>query len=191
MTVMAQSNTELLFERLPTIYRTQGRAGYVYRLISLFGREFDQLARTLDGLHHLLNPKETKTEFLDWLASWVALELDKNWPVDKQRKLITNMVDLYKWRGTIEGIATFVEIYTGLRPYVIEGFNAGWRIGVQSTVGVDTKLYESKATPHCFSVIVNSQGELTDDQKQKVKAIVELQKPAHTFVIHYGWSFTY
>ena len=72
-------------------------------------------------------------------------------------------------------------------PDIIEAFRSGWQVGVRSTVGVDTKIYQLSEDVHCFSVIVHSQAELTPEQKQKITAIVETEKPAHTQVTHYGW----
>ena len=157
-------------------------------LLSLFGDELQRLEYEIDGLHNYLSPERTRENFLPWLASWVALALDETWPERRRRELIRRIVDLYKWRGTIEGIKTFVEIYTGIRPEIIEPFKAGWVIGIRSTIGEDTKIYEPSEDPHSFSVIVNSFEKLSTEQKQKIMAVVELQKPAHTRVIHFGWA---
>jgi phage tail-like protein len=184
---MKESYTDYLFRNLPAIYREDGKDGYPYRLLSLFGDVLQELEYEIDGLHNYLNPERTRAEFLPWLASWVALALDETWPESRRRELITRIVDLYKWRGTIEGIKTFVEIYTGIRPEIIEPFYVGWVIGVRSTIGEDTKIYEIKEDAHSFSVIVNSFEKLSSEQKRKIMAVVELQKPAHTRVIHFGW----
>jgi phage tail-like protein len=188
---MKESYTEYLFRNLPAIYREDGREGYTYRLLSLFGDELQELEYEIDGLHNYLSPERTRAEILPWLASWVALALDETWPESRRRELIRRIVDLYKWRGTIEGIKTFVEIYTGIRPEIIEPFKAGWVIGIRSTIGEDTKIYEPSEDPHSFSVIVNSFEKLTAEQKQKIMAVVELQKPAHTRVIHFGWHASF
>lgn len=185
---MKESYTDYLFRNLPAIYREDGTEGYLYRVLSLFGDELQALEYEIDGLHNYLNPERTRAEFLPWLASWVALALDETWPESRRRELIGRIVDLYKWRGTIEGIKTFVEIYTGIRPEIIKPFKVGWVIGVRSTIGEDTKIYEVREDPHSFSVIVNSFEKLSSEQKRKIMAVVELQKPAHTRVIHYGWS---
>jgi len=188
---MKESFTDYLFKNLPAIYREDGKEGYLYRFLSLFGDILQKLEDEIDGIHNYLSPERTRTDFLPWLASWTALELDETWPESKRRELIKKIVDLYKWRGTIEGIKIFVEIYTGIRPEIIEPFKTGWRIGIVSTIGEDTKIYEAREDPHSFSVIVNSFEKLTPEQKRKIMAVVELQKPAHTRVIHYGWYHSF
>lgn len=184
---MAEPMVEHLFKNLPGIYREGGQQSYTYRLTSLFADVLEELEDEVDGIHNLLNAQETPAKFLSWLASWVALELDETWSEEKRRDLIGKIVHLYKWRGTIEGIKTFVEIYTGISPQIVEPFRSGWRIGVVSTVGQDTKIFQQQEDPHCFSVLVNSFEPLTTEEKQKVMAVVEIEKPAHTKVIHYGW----
>ena len=88
---------------------------------------------------------------------------------------------------TIKGIQAFVEIYTGIKPVIVEPFKAGWRIGVDAVLGVNTRIYEPAEDAHCFSVIVVSNEEIPDEEKRRVMAIVEIQKPAHTKVTHYEW----
>ena len=184
---MSKRYADHLFESLPAIYRTEGRSGFTYRFLSLFAEALEEAEDLVYGYDILMNPNKSQLDFLPWLASWVALDLDENWPVEKQRELIRSTIELYRWRGTIKGIETFVEIYTGFKPVIIEPFNAGWRVGVDAVLGVNTRIYEPASDVHCFCVIVTSNDELTEQQKQKVMAIVEIQKPAHTKVISYGW----
>jgi phage tail-like protein len=182
--------TDHLFESLPAVFRENagdGKAGFTYRLLSLFGEVLAGVEEKVDGIHNCLSPVRAPAELLPWLASWVALVLDETWPIDKRREHIRRAVELYKWRGTVRGIKTFVEVYTGLVPEIVEGCRAGWQVGVRSTVGVDTKVYDYSADVHSFSVVVHSEIELTPEEKQKVRGIVETEKPAHAMVTHYGW----
>ena len=184
---MAKPYTDHLYDSLPAIYRREDKTGFLYRMLSLFGEILAEVEDTVDGIHNHLSPVRAPPEFLPWLASWVALVLDETWPIDKRREHISKAVDLYKWRGTVRGIKTFVEIYTGMVPDIIEAFRSGWQVGVRSTVGVDTKIYELTEDVHCFSVVVHSLDELTSEQKQKIRNIIESEKPAHTKVLHYVW----
>ena len=189
---MAKPYTDHLYDGLPAVYRAEDNACFLHRMLSLFGDELAALEDKVDSIHNRLSPERSPEEHLPWLSSWVALVLDETWPVEKRRRLIREALELYRWRGTIRGLKTFVDIYTGLVPEIVEPFNACWRVGVRSTVGEDTKVYDLSSGPegdaHCFSVIVNSFEELTPHEKQKVIDIVEREKPAHTKVIHYGWA---
>jgi len=189
---MPESFTDYLFKNMPAMYRETGKQSHVYGLVSLMGDVLQGAEDEIDGIHNLLNPQKTRVEFLDWLASWVALGLDDTWSETKRRRLISRIVELYKLRGTVEGIKTFVEIYTDIRPEIIEPFSQGWIVGLRSTIGVDTKVFELREAPaHCFWVKVNSFEELLPKQKEKVMAVVDLQKPAHTKVLGYEWSASF
>ena len=188
---MPQAFAKYLFERLPAIYRGDGEDGFVFRLLALFAEVLSAQEDDIYALYRIINPETSPTEFLPWLASWVALELDETWALEKRRSLIGSAVDLYKRRGTIPGIKEFVEIYTGIAPEIIEAYEIGWRVGVQSTVGTDTVVHSPQEDPHCFIVDVRSYGELTPEQKSKVMTIVEIQKPAHTKVIRWVWVSTF
>lgn len=184
---MPKPYTDHLYDSLPAEYRAQDKARFLYRTLSLFGDALAEVEDKVDGVHNHLSPERAPEEFLPWLSSWVALVLDETWLVEKRRRLIREALELYRWRGTIRGIQSFVEIYTGIVPEVLEHFKTGWQVGVRSTVGEDTRVYELAEDAHCFSVIVNSFEELTPPEKQKIIEIVEHEKPAHTRVIHYGW----
>jgi phage tail-like protein len=184
---MSKPYADHIYDALPARYRAQDKTGFLMRLISLFGDMLVECEDKIECIHDQLSPERAGPEFLPWLSSWVALSLDETWSVEKRRQLIREVLDLYRWRGTIRGIRRFVEIYTGLVPDIVEPFKTFWRVGVRSTVGEDTRVSAPDRDPHCFSVIVNSFEVLTAQEKQKVIDIVEREKPAHTKVIHYGW----
>ena len=68
---------------------------------------------TLDGLPGYLDPRLSPPDFLDWLAGWVALEVDESWTQRQRRELVANAVELHRWRGTRRGLAAHVALLTG------------------------------------------------------------------------------
>jgi len=67
-----------------------------------------------------LDPQLAPRDFLDWLATWVGIELDETWPEPLQRDLVANAVDLYRWRGTKRGLAATIKLYAGVDPEIID-----------------------------------------------------------------------
>jgi len=129
----------------------------------------------------LFDPKETREEFLPWLAGWVALGLRADWTEGQKRDFLANIVPLYRRRGTQENLAELLRLYTGLSPVVTAAGEADFQIGVHSTVGVDTQIGGS--VPHFFHVSVtmpNPDPDTLKRQNQIATALIELQKPAHT-----------
>lgn len=79
---------------------------------------------------------QTDGEFLQWLAQWVDLDLDGEWPEKDRRKNIALAMDLYRRRGTVKGLKEYLKIYTGVEPEIRECcWPAGMQIGVTSTIG--------------------------------------------------------
>ncbi|MCO5188699.1 MAG: phage tail protein [Anaerolineae bacterium] len=120
-------------------------------------------------------------EFLPWLASWVALTLREDWAEEERRRFIDRVVPLYKLRGTKAGLIEMLRTYTGMGVEINE-FIQPLQVGVTSTIGLDTSLGGS--SPHYFLVrmSVSDLGDLDfDRRKQIARAIIDQEKPAHTY----------
>ncbi|HTR16322.1 MAG TPA: phage tail protein [Acetobacteraceae bacterium] len=147
----------------------------------------------LDGVHRYFDPgpdyvpdprkvadyDRAPSEFLGWLAGWVALVLREDWTDDHKRKFIAKAAELYRLRGTKAGVIQFVQTYTGGPPVEISEQGSQFQLGVHSRIGVDTIL--DSGTPFFFRVKLSSSDPLGfQKQKEMVTALIELQKPAHT-----------
>ena len=137
----------------------------------------------LENLEQYFDPHECPPEFLDYLASWVALTLEAGWSETKRRSLIKKAVELYHLRGTSRGLRVYLRIFTGVDPVIIE--NAwpfeGFVVGVTSTVGVDTVLTHQVNRAHTFIVHVPLPIDDVDlETIRRIHRIIEQEKPAHT-----------
>jgi phage tail-like protein len=81
---------------------------------------------SLDCLDTYFDPALTPPDFLDWLAGWVGLALDQNWSDDQRRALVQRAADLYRWQGTVKGVAEHVKLYTGVQPDVRDSGGVAW-----------------------------------------------------------------
>jgi len=141
----------------------------------------DGLEETIAGIATLFDPRETREEFLPWLASWVALGLRADWSVAQKRDFVARIVPLYRGRGTKANLAELLKIYTGLTPVITGMEDTELQIGVHSTIGKDTWIDGSP--PHRFHVSVtmpNPDQKTLQRQFQIASALIDLQKPAHT-----------
>ncbi|HEY1867577.1 MAG TPA: phage tail protein, partial [Candidatus Cybelea sp.] len=89
----------------------------------------------------LYGPWTTPTEFLDWLAQWVALQLDPAWDEYQRRSVIARIVSMYAQRGTKPGLYEFLDIYAlaRRRPRLV--------------IDDDAKLLFAKPQPGAFAAI--------------------------------------
>src|SRR5713101_7373126 len=124
-------------------------------LPGLAGREPEPprgLEEIIATIATLFDPKETRKEFIPWLAGWVALGLRADWTEAQQRDFLANIVPLYRRRGTKENLAELLRIYTGLSPVITGATETDFQIGVRSTIGINTQIGGS--VPHFFHVTV-------------------------------------
>jgi phage tail-like protein len=142
----------------------------------------------LAGVHRYFNPgpnlpdhERAPAKFLEWLAGWVALILRADLDELRQRDFIARAVSLYRLRGTKQGLEEFVRIYTRLGVSINE-WHTPFQIGVHSTIGVDTLL--DGGAPYFFGVLIRlptPDPEQIRQHRQVVTAIIDMEKPAHTY----------
>lgn len=125
--------------------------------------ELPSLFERIRSLAGFFDPETTDEEFLPWLASWVALSLRADWDERTKRAFIQQIVPLYRLRGTQAGLQRMLELYTGEPVVVADEFD-------QSPHFFQVQLRLSEPDPNRFR------------QKQQIaRAIIDQEKPAHTF----------
>lgn len=170
---------------LPQIYQRSDLTGrnFVRDLMWVIQHQQFLLDEKLENLDQYFDAHECPKEFLDYLASWVALTMEAGWPETKKRSLIKKAFELYHLRGTPRGLRVYLRIFTGVDPVIIE--NAwpfeGFVVGVTSTVGVDTVMMHHVNKAHCFIVHIPLPIDDVDgDTIRRIHRIIEQEKPVHT-----------
>lgn len=147
-----------ILQYMPSIYRDDE---FLERFLTIFEEVLSPVELVLENIHLYFDPGMTPESLLPWLAAWVDLSLDENWPIEKRRQLIKAGVELYRWRGTRRGLREYLRIYTGVDPEIIEHFD------------------EEDGGPHRFTVAVTvSDPEALDERT--VHRVINAEKPAHT-----------
>jgi phage tail-like protein len=147
-------------DHLPAVFRQDP---FVGDFLSAFQSVFDGLAAKVDNVARFLDPMTTDVEFLPWLSGWVALTLRADLSVDTQRSFLQEIVSLYQKRGTRGGLQRMLAIYT------------------DQPVEVDDDFEQ---VPHFFQVrltLRESDPRLLRQIQQIARAIIDQEKPAHTF----------
>lgn len=139
---MTESTQSRYVQYLPAIFQERpapDQAPY----LGQFLRPFEQVLTHFDDLLAVIDQNFAfalaPDEFVSWLASWIALTLDEEWEDEQRRRLLSEAMELYRWRGTARGLKRYLEIYTGLSPENIDiraaRRPAGMQIGVASRIG--------------------------------------------------------
>jgi phage tail-like protein len=84
------------------------------------------IVSTLDCLSAYLDPATAPTDFLDWVAGWFGVAVDENLPLARRRAAVTGAVDLYRMRGTPDGLRARLELASGARVEVTDSGGVAW-----------------------------------------------------------------
>lgn len=179
----------LLLQHLPSIYqeamlqeRDRSPAAldtpFFERFLKGFEDALQPIQETLGRLDQLFGGQSAPAEMLPWLATWVALALDDNWPELRRRRLIREAVELYKWRGTRKGLSRYLELYTGIVPEIDDQPVDGMKLGPGALLGTERTILGGLPN-HCFKVRVKVP-KSSPATEETVRAIIESEKPAHT-----------
>ena len=136
---------------LPSVYRQDPvSADFLSRFLSIFDTMRDHTSLLITFMARYFDPMATPanrrnqggTDFLSWLASWLGLTLQSNWPVEKRRKLVQQAHRLFALRGTVEGLKLQIELYAGVRPQILEMFRLRrWLLVNSATLGDCSTLF--------------------------------------------------
>jgi phage tail-like protein len=183
---------------LPRVFARDPEARrFLDRFLALFERRFTRIEDRYDEFSRELNPDGAPRDVIDWLACLVDLAFDPSWPLAKRRALVGEAMELYKTRGTPAGLARFIEIYTGVRPAILEGFLARpprpvylGRPGSVLGCGLPLTSCGTQGMPdqvlfcqfaHRFTVLLYLQDRCDHEVTARVvDRIVAVSKPAHT-----------
>ncbi|WP_326768989.1 phage tail protein I [Streptomyces sp. NBC_01591] len=81
---------------------------------------------TLDNLPAYFDPALAPADFLPWLSSWVAADVDPAWPEGLRRAVVARAVELHRWRGTRRGLIDHLRLCFGVHADIQDGGGAAW-----------------------------------------------------------------
>jgi len=125
---------------------------------------------TLQNLDAYFDPHLAPADFLSWLAGWVGVAFEDDWSAERCRTVVAGAAELYRWRGTVRGVAAAVALTTGLDPEIEESGGIGWS-------GTPGTTPPGSAMP-AMVVRVHAPG-ATPAAVARLDAVVRATKPAH------------
>jgi phage tail-like protein len=155
---------------LPAIFQEDE---FSMRFVAGFDDVMAPILLTLDSLIDYFDPALTPTDFLDWLASWVGIEVDESWATERRRAAVATAVEMYRMRGTISGLRANLEVLSGGQ---VEITDSG---GVAYSTSPMGELPGQASPRLAVRVTVDDASERTT---KAIDSIVIAAKPAH--VVH-------
>lgn len=193
-----------LLNSLPAIYRAADQSGQLRALLAAFEAilldsadpKAPAFAQQIDAIPTLLAPlglddsahahARTPDRFLPWLAQWVAFSPYRLFPADRLRIIIAGILPLYGRRGTRQYLKALLRLcFDGVSEVrVDENPSHGFTIG-RARLGQDSMLVREAPGRFRIEIAISeatgeAQHEPSQSLEQRVRAVVDFAKPAHT-----------
>lgn len=166
---------------LPAVYQADFTSkAFLESFLSIFETFFSNMDDKIFSFSKYIDARSTPDDFLPWLASWVGLRLDQRWSNEDVRRFIEEAPDLYKKRGTRDGLEKILLTYLNTDKSNIMIFEQFQFEYLTETIrDFYSRWYFRGNNAYTFCVLLNSS--IVDEKKLEiVKSIVENEKPAHT-----------
>ena len=147
-----------------------GEESFIARFLHIFEDLFYSLEEKVEQLPRVFDPWATDEKFLDWLAEWFALSIDRDWDERQKRVFVSRVAKVYNRRGAIDGLEIFLNTDPDFSVKITEDRTA-------------TNPPAPKHKQFTFTVTITSEATTYEKelaQRRKVRTIVNREKPAHT-----------
>lgn len=165
---------------LPAAYQADETSRLLLdRLLSLTDTLFGEIESQIEDWPLFLDIAGAPADLMPWLASWFDLALEQVWTESQQRAFLRNIVELYRWRGTIRGMRLMLQLHANLiepMPQIVEHYRGIGHPDLQTWLGQPPK----GDGPHHFGVLLPAFVVDTDEKRTIITRLVDRFKPAHT-----------
>ncbi|WDD36381.1 phage tail protein (plasmid) [Nostoc sp. UHCC 0926] len=166
---------------LPAVYQEDEKSrDFLERFLSLFETFLGKLEGEIDHIVRYFDADVVDEDFLPWLSTWLAIATDENFTQEQLRNLIRKAPQLYKQRGTREGIAATVELFTGDRPLIIEYFQLEESDTNEQVNEILKKEYFSDNEVFRFWILLSPFQVNSEIELQTIQRLIEADTPAYT-----------
>ena len=161
---------------LPEIYSADAQgADFTARFLGIFQNLFEEMHEKIKSIPSYYDIERADREFLEWLAEWTGMENCEMWSDTQLRSLLKNGRKLYRSAGTVGMIASMTELYTGIRPIILENYYAtdaisavnAWRNGTW------------QRDPFSFTLLLPKNAICSETEHRALLTLLRHCKPAH------------
>lgn len=156
-----------LIDQLPAVYVEQD---FLRRFLAALDDVLAPVLLTIDNVPAYLDHRTAPDDFLEWLASWVAVEPHEDSATDHRRAAVRGAVARHARRGTVGGLADAVRLETGTEPEIVESGGTAW------STSPNTPL-PGGAVPWVTIRVRAAEGRPLD--RGRLEELIETEVPAH------------
>ncbi|ASS75488.1 hypothetical protein CIG75_11195 [Tumebacillus algifaecis] len=162
---------------LPGVYQQDsGSRDFLERYLSLFGTFFDEIEETIDHMSRFFDVDSSSGDLLKWLATWLGIAVDERWSEEQIRRLMKKSPELFKKRGTRQGLEEMIEVFTGEKPFIVEYFQYKYLLEKAQVKEYMEQLYG--LDPYRFCVLIKPEVVKSEEERKILQKIIDEEKPA-------------
>ena len=87
-------------------------ADFLERFLDNFEGILTPLEDRIAHAYLLTDPRTTSEETLEWLGTWIGVAFDPGYPQKRRRRLLENAPELFRKRGTLDGLKMALDLAT-------------------------------------------------------------------------------
>jgi phage tail-like protein len=156
-----------LIDQMPAVF---GDDPMTVRWTAAFDDVFASFINTIDCIHAYIDPRLAPEDFVRWLAGWFGVLLDESWPIEAQRAVIAEAVDLFRMRGTMAGLRRHLEVVVDGEVAIGESGGVSW--------SQRPRPEPPKNVQHWVTVRVRA-ADPDRTSEEAVGAVIRASKPVH------------
>jgi len=165
-----------LTQYLPEFFvKDQPQDSFLERFLAIFNSINLDLEDRIENLPSMFDPYSIDSNFLSWFSKWFSIQDELIWGEEKLRKLISEIVKLYRMKGTKYAISRIIEIYTGEEPIIIEKFNIENNLYYLKNKKKTDMLFGDNS--YYFTIIINNGKINTPEEYTGLLMIIDRFKP--------------
>jgi len=161
---------------LPEVYQEDAEgADFTARFLGIFQNLYEEMNQRITQLPAHYDISHADRAFLEWLSEWIGLENSAIWSNEQLRELLRRAADLFRRTGTPGMLSDMVELYTGVRPILLENYLAS---DAQSAIqALQNQNYPRD--PFGFTVLLPGSAVKSEAEHKALLQILSQYKPAH------------
>lgn len=109
-----------IMDYLPDVYQQEDNEHFLERYLGIFQTIYEDRSREIALVARAFDCDSAEEEDLYELARWLGIRRPRVWREEALRQLLREGIDLFRLRGTRQGLSRMLELYTGVTPYIIE-----------------------------------------------------------------------
>ncbi len=171
-----------LIRMLPELNRQMDQTGDLRNLMAVLQDVLELLLSEIDRFADIFDPDRAPEPFLDCMLEDLGNPFAFDLTALQKRRLLSVLVQIYQQKGTAAGIRNAIRFFLGVDVTAVDSFHGTTLVLGESRLGVDWVLGPSDSfARYAFDITVSRR--LTETERQQIRQIVDLIRPAHTHFI--------